>query len=303
LDPGFIPRQISYGLFVIAAGSLGLVILLRTTPQPALSLVATTLALMGFPLLDYGVGGALPQVGVPRGAFDLVVSLAFFMAMAATFRLSQSFPTELQPGRISRRGPWIAALGLWGAVWVGLLPLGPRTGMALALAVAVAAIANLRRMYQAADPEGRRRVLWLAQGIVAFAVLGGFQVALVVVVQVTPLEIPIPGWEYWLRTLALFAALGFLAVAVFHRGVLDPALVLRRTAVYGFTGILLVFVFTAIEDLTASWLVDRLGLGENAGSWLAGGVVALLLGPIHAALSKRTKGPTSPTAPPSGHHP
>lgn len=295
LVPGYLPRQISYGLFVIAAGGLGTVILVRTTPRRDHSLVAVALALMGLPLLSYGVGSTMSLAGAPDWAFNSLASLGFFMALAATYRLSQSFPHMQALGMQSRLGPWIGALLLWSAVRVDLLPLTPRVGMALAFGVAVASLINWRRMYKAADADGRRRVLWLVQGLVAFAVIGGFQVSLVVLVQTTPLEIPIPGWEYWLRTVALFVALGFIAVAVFYRGALDPGLVVRRTALYGLSGVVLVFVFTAVEDLTASWLADRLGLSENAGSWLAGGVVALLLGPIHAALSKRASG--APGAP------
>lgn len=45
-----------------------------------------------------------------------------------------------------------------------------------------------------------------------------------------------------------------------------------------------------IVDLTSSWLTERLGLGENAGSWLAGGVVAMLMGSLHDALGRLIKG-------------
>jgi hypothetical protein len=144
-------------------------------------------------------------------------------------------------------------------------------------------------MYRSADAEGRRRLLWLAQGMVAFAMVAALQVALVVLTRVTPLRIPLAAWEYWLRLAALVAGLAFLAVAVFYRGALDPALVLRRTAVYGIVGLGLVFVFTAVEDLTSSWLAERLGLGETAGSWLAGGVVALIVGSLHDALGRRMR--------------
>jgi len=288
-DAGYIPRQVGTGLFVIAAAALGAVILVKASPRRPLSLVAVTLALMGLPLLDSGAGAALAWAGAPAWLFNVLASLGFFMALAATYRLSRSFPDPRPTGRWGRWGPWLAALVAWGAVWGGLLPLTPRLGMAMAFGVAIVSLINWGGMYRAADPDGRRRILWLAQGMLAFSVMGGIQVALVVLVQTTPLNIPIPGWEYWLRLAALFAALGFLAVAVFYRGALDPGLVLRRTALYGFGGVAAVFVFTAIEDLTAGWLADRLGLGENAGSWLAGGVVALLLGPIHAALARVTK--------------
>jgi hypothetical protein len=179
----------------------------------------------------------------------------------------------------------------WGLGASGILPLTPRIGMAIALGVAAASLFNEWTLYRAADAEGRRRLLWLAQGMVAFTVVAALQVALVVLTRVTPLRIPLAGWEYWLRLAALVAGLGFLAVAVFYRGALDPALVLRRTAVYGIVGVGLVFLFTAIEDLTSSWLTERLGLGESAGSWLAGTVIALIVGSLHDALRRRL-GPT-----------
>ena len=287
-DVGYIPRQVGYGLFVMAAASLGGVILAKTPPQRSLSLLAVTLALLGLPLIGSGAGAAMSAVGAPEWLFNVLASLGFFLALAAIYRLSRSFPYERRSERWGQWAPWIIAVVAWGAVWVRVLPLTPRLGMAMALGVAVACLVNWRSMYEAADAEGRRRVLWLAQGLAAFVVLGGLQVVLVVLVQTTPLQIPIPGWEYWLRIVALFAALGFLALAVFYRGALDPGLVLRRTALYGFGGVALVFLFTAVEDLTAAWLADRLVLGESAGSWFAGGVVALLLGPIHAVLSRMT---------------
>jgi len=288
-DAGYIPRQVGYGLFVIAAAGLGGVILVRAPPRPQLSLVAVTLALMGLPLLGSGAGAAMGAVGAPEWLFNALASFGFFMALAATYGLSRSFPYHRPSGRWGRWGPWMAAFVAWGVTWTDVLPLTPRRGMALAFGVAIVSLINWGGMYRVADAAGRRRVLWLAQGMVAFSVIGGLQVALVVLVQTTPLQIPIPGWEYWLRLAALFAALGFLAVAVFYRGALDPGLVLRRTTLYGLGGVALVFVFTAIEDLTAAWLTDRIGLGENAGSWFAGGVVALLLGPIHAAFDRVTR--------------
>ncbi|MFC1790875.1 hypothetical protein ACFL0I_00190 [Gemmatimonadota bacterium] len=291
-DAGYVLRQVGYGLFVIASAGLGGVILTRAQHRQSLSLAVVTLALMGLPLLGSGAGSAMAEAGAPEWLFSASATFAFFLSLAALYRLSRSFPYPRPSSRWGRWAPWGMALVGCGATWAGTPPLTPRLGMALAFGVAVASLFNWWGMYRAADADGRRRVLWLAQGLVAFAVMAGLQVALVVLVQTTPLRIPLPGWEYWLRLAALFAALGFIAVAVFYRGALDPALVLRRTALYGIGGVVLVFAFTAIEDLTAGWLADRLGLGENAGSWFAGGVVALLLGPIHAALGRvtRTKG-------------
>lgn len=283
---GYVPRQVGYGLFVLSAAGLGATILAKAPPRQELSLVAIVLALMGVPFLDSGAGRAAAAIGTPKWLVDGVLSLGFLMALAATLRLSRSFPNPVSTGRWGRRAPWLGALLAWIGANVGLFPLTPAVGTAMALAVAFSCLFNYRTLFRAADAEGRRRILWLAQGMVAFTVVAALQVALTVLVRVTPLRIGIPGWEYWLRLAALFAGLLFLAVAVFYRGALDPALVLRRTALYGLAGVALVFVFTAIEDLTSSWLAERLGLGENAGSWFAGGVVALLLGPLHAALGR-----------------
>jgi hypothetical protein len=290
---GYVARQVGAGLFVLAATGLGAVILLKAPPRPELSLVAVCMALLGSPLIDSGAGEALLAAGVSRRVVDAVLSLGFFMAMAATYRISRTFPFPLPARRWSQSGPWLAALAVWGAVSAGVLPLTPRVGMAVTLGVAGLSLVNLLRMYRSADADGRRRVLWLAQGMLAFTVVAALQVALVFLVRTTPLRIPIPGWEYWLRLVALVAGLAFLGVAVLYRGVLDPALAIRSTALYGFAGVAMVFVFTAVEDLTSSWLTERLGLSDNAGSWLAGGVVALLVGSLHERLGRMIRIPRS----------
>lgn len=285
--PGYVARQVGYGLFALAAAGLGAVILIRGARRREFSLVAVVLALMGTPFLDSGAGEAWVAAGAPARLFDAALDLGFFMAMAATVAVSRSFPEPLPDGRVARAAPWVLALLAWGATASGFAPLTPRVGMAIALGVAAAALHGQLSMYRAADAGGRRRVLWLAQGMVAFTVVAALQVALVVLTKVTPLRIPVPGWEYWLRLAALVAGLGFLAVAVFYRGALDPGLVIRRTAVYGILGVGLVFLFTGVETLTSSWLTERLGLGESAGSWLAGSVVALIVGSFHDAVRRR----------------
>jgi hypothetical protein len=287
---GYVPRQIGYGAFVLAAAGLGAVVLLKAPRRPEMSMVALVLALMGVPLLDSGAGRAASAAGAPMRLVGTVLELGFFLALAATLRLSRSFPYPLPTGRWGRWTPWVLALSVWGAGATGAYTLTPAIGMVMALAVVAVALVNEWAMYRAADREGRRRVLWLAQGMMAFTAVAGLQVALAVLARVTPLRIPIAGWEYWLRLAALFAGLAFLAVAVFYRGALDPALVLRRTTVLGILGVSLVFVFTAVEDVASSWIVERLGLNARAGIWIAGGVVALVIGFLHDRLGQLLRG-------------
>ena len=115
-DVGYLPRQFGYGLFVMAAASLGGVILAKAPPQRPLSLVAVTLALMGLPLLGSGAGAAMSAAGAPEWLFNALASLGFFLALAATYRLSRSFPYQRRLGRWGKWGPWMAALVAWGLV-------------------------------------------------------------------------------------------------------------------------------------------------------------------------------------------
>jgi hypothetical protein len=80
--------------------------------------------------------------------------------------------------------------------------------------------------------------------------------------------------------LALSSLVLLLSVAVLYAGAIDSRLVIRRTALYGATGLVLTGVFVAMEGLVSEMLVSRLALSDRAGSWVAGVAVALTFGPV-----------------------
>jgi hypothetical protein len=88
-----------------------------------------------------------------------------------------------------------------------------------------------------------------------------------------------------------------LAMAVFYDGALDPALAIRRTAVYAVLGLGAVFVFSGIEGLAGAWLTQSLGLSAAGATWFAGGAASLLCGTVRGKateLGTRWLGPHLP---------
>jgi class 3 adenylate cyclase len=64
--------------------------------------------------------------------------------------------------------------------------------------------------------------------------------------------------------------------------------VLRKTTLYGALGMCLAFLFAMVENVLSVHVAARLGFPEGSGGWLAGGLVALTIGPLRSRLEKRT---------------
>lgn len=87
-----------------------------------------------------------------------------------------------------------------------------------------------------------------------------------------------------LVTLTLIIA---LAMSVFYRGAVDPALMVRRTALYSVLGVLLTALFVAMEGALSSQVVMRVGLPSETGAVVAGTAVALAFGPARNKVETR----------------
>ena len=79
-----------------------------------------------------------------------------------------------------------------------------------------------------------------------------------------------------------------LGVAVLYQGTVDPALMIRRTSVYGFLGVVFVFCFAALGNITSEFAESRLGLPGAVGTGLYGGFVAVLLLPFRGWVNRLT---------------
>lgn len=148
-------------------------------------------------------------------------------------------------------------------------------------------LSNLRVNYAYSAPEQQRRILWLTQGYVSALFVLTFAIAmgLVAVVAGNPVvwriatDVAFVAWP-----LAVLTVLACFFTSIFFSGVFDPALVLRKTSLYATMVIVMVFLFAGVESLLQSRLTAWLGLPENVSVWIGGGVIALLVGPLHSWL-------------------
>lgn len=69
-------------------------------------------------------------------------------------------------------------------------------------------------------------------------------------------------------------------MAVFYAGAVSPALVIRKTFVYGATAALLLFTYATVEAFVVNILVDKTGISDRFASAFLGTVLALAFHPI-----------------------
>jgi hypothetical protein len=274
-----------------------------------------------------------------RDAAGLSVPVCVLAGMAAMLRFSCTFPRplaadELRPASAapSRAALWLAAAQRWStdaaavrraAAWtIGLLillPEGARIAakagglafleldilkyavLGLLLASMGVSALNLRAGHRRADEEGRRRIFWVLEGFLLATGIAALASALKLMQDVVGYAPPVRFW-YPLAMMAAFAALlACLAVAMFYAGAVDPELAVRRTAVAGLVGLMMVVMFATVEQLLQGWLGHRLGLGDRAGGILTGVTVGLAFEPLRArtaALVERLLTPGSAVSAP-----
>ena len=119
----------------------------------------------------------------------------------------------------------------------------------------------------AADDPTRVRGFWLVHGAI------GFMLGLVLRNAIrTWFPNAVYLWSLPTSAGTLFAVLA-VAYAVFFKGAAGPYLVIRVGSLYGLVGALGLFVYTGLEELLTSLVVDILGLPQIIGAFLAAGIV------------------------------
>lgn len=143
--------------------------------------------------------------------------------------------------------------------------------------------------YHAGDASDRRRLQWIHWGltaaVLAFLLFGALMAAGIIV-----------GFESQALVFAIFGvvacapflALVGLTVAVLYQGTVDPALMIRRTTVYGVLGVVFVFFFAGLGNIASEFLEARLGLPGVVGTGLYGGTLATVLLPLRGWLNRHT---------------
>jgi hypothetical protein len=245
---------------------------------------------------------------------------AFVLAVAAFVHFSIRFPAALTPDRLARagrlrawRGATLNPLFLWGSAIVLILTarfvpdvaaslLGlraetaappPPAMVSIVAAIAVLCLAyviagvilgtiNLRTSYRIATAQERKRVLWVVSGFMVAAFMLLAAGGLIVLVAATDIPAPIFGVAGPLIVLAPLVLVTCAAIGVLYAGAIDPALVLRRSTVWGALAAIGLVLFTAIENALSALIEQRLGLPGFVAAVAAGLIVTVVLIPVRA---------------------
>lgn len=181
------------------------------------------------------------------------------------------------------RDAWLVVLALIPVVAILAYLLPPKHSslpFTLAGTLGIVSCFAMRFTIISAALDDRRRVLWIAAGIVAaFAafqlgfwtfILGGLTGHMQIGLGTFILSAPIA---------ALLVVLGF-AIAIFGGGALDPGLAIKRSLITGIVATLLTFTFALVEAFVATYFAEQLGLPTAAAPAVASAAVAVALGPM-----------------------
>ena len=174
-----------------------------------------------------------------------------------------------------------SGVALWVIIWVAasliFFALIPLVGMAVGAM-------NLRAGYVTSIESERKKILWVVSGCV-----GGTCMILAAFASLLVPKVPVLEWTSYFLLLLPFAPLVLvtcLGIAVFYKGEIHPALVIKRATVYGILGVFLIAMFSAAESLLSEVLENALGFSNLASAALLGALIAVLLIPLRRPLSR-----------------
>ena len=160
------------------------------------------------------------------------------------------------------------ALGIWG------------------IATVVLQLAYLRTNLRHADPDARKRLFWVLEGMVLILLVNAIGPLLSLAIKVAGLAIDptlalLVIWEVvQLGTVACFA------VAIFFHDALNAGLVVKRTFAAGLASSASLVVFIALETVLGDLIAGIMNSENRIASIIAGIVAALLFKPIQATAEK-----------------
>lgn len=267
----------------------------RAGDQPANLMLALAFAFAG----SNGIFGlSLEELRV-NAIIRYVVEIPTFILAAGFFiRASQHFPRKLTLqdialtrtiwGRIKPLRAVVIFFLRAPAVWVFAATAGIinelSSNEALAaigwISIVVMSLIYFYIMYRSGDVEVRRKVLWFLELPILSLVLKVLLLAARAVLHERSSEtLPIV-ISVLLDSARLVAQLFCVCMAVFYAGAISPALVIRKTFVYGVTVALLLFTYATVEAFVANFLVDKIGVSNSFANAMLGTVLALAFHPI-----------------------
>lgn len=246
---------------------MALLIVWRGERTYANRMLALAIALVG---LDNGL--TLLQENLRSAGPDwlaILEQLGAWPASAIYVRASQSFPSSLTIAQLETTpgsGWWTRGrkallrlfLSPW-RVWASMLLLtqitwlgGDALDAVISLLVVLLGAAYWHAQWAAGDDEQRRKVLWILQTALSFALLS-------LIAMVLSALLTLEGARHLRAYVAIpfnFTAaavvVGCMAMAIFHAGAVSPELIIRRTLIYGLAVAIVMFVL----EMGLHFLVD-----------------------------------------------
>jgi hypothetical protein len=240
----------------------------------------------------------LKQLQVNATIRDTVGMFTFILGAGFYIRATQRFPRKLMPLDVAssrtiwgRIRPLRAVLIFFlrsSAVWVFvtaaalLSQFAPSSHFAEAIRLVIILIGLIYFyvMYRSGDLETRRKVLWFFELALASLLIGLLLEGVRAILHDSSSASLGVVLSMLLFAANLIAQVFCICAAVFYAGAMSPALVIRKTFIYGMTTALLLFTYATVEALLVNLLVDVTGISDRFASALLGTVFGLAFHPI-----------------------
>ena len=302
-----LPTRIGHSMFIGASLLLAAVVFLiawRAGDQPGSLAIALGFAFGG----ANSIAWVLLQQLHANDTIRQAVNLPTFVLGAGFFILASArFPRKLTPhdiessptiwGRIKPlRGLLILFLhasAVWALVAIpAILMEFSDNGIYSTVhwfTIVLMALVYFYINYRSGDVETRRKVLWFFELCLALFVINLLRHGVLAVLPNNVSET-----ARVIVTAVYYSAFSVILVfcpcmAVFYAGAISPALVIRKTFVYGVTATLLLFTYATVEAFVVNVLVAKTGINDQFASALLGTVLALAFHPIKSWMEQGLK--------------
>jgi hypothetical protein len=240
-------------------------------------------------LEELRVNAAIRQ---PVGVFTFILGAGFYI------RAAQLFPRMLTPldiassptlwGKVrSLRAVlifFLRAPAVWAFVTAATLlfhvAANPNFAEAVRLLIVLIGVVYFYVMYRSGDAEARSKVLWFFEAALASLILSLIAEGVRAVLHGSGSPALRVALSVLINFVNFVAMVICISAAVFYAGAMSPALVVRKTIIYGATAALLLFTYAIVEAFLVNFLVDVTGINDRFASALLGTLFALAFNPI-----------------------
>jgi hypothetical protein len=229
---------------------------------------------------------------------NVVATLTFILGAGFYIRAAQLFPRKLTPldiassptlwGKVrSLRAVlmfFLRAPAVWAFATTATLLFHVAHNLhfaeAVRLLIVLMGVVYFYVMYRSGDAEARSKVLWFFEAALATLVISLIAEGVRAVLHGSGsptlrvvLSVFLVGANYLTMVICISAA-------VFYAGAMSPALIIRKTFVYGATAALLLFGYAIVEAYVVNLLVEVVGINDHFASALLGTFFGLAFHPI-----------------------